>query len=397
MRRSLARLGLLVAALLPLATVQNAWAQGDQLTQLTLDKHMTRETRLRGNLHPGDVARYEYVITNNRDTTVTDVYVTDDHNPVHCPGSVLPGRRQMTCTGSYTITQADEDRESVTNTAVAHGRNGITEIASPASQEIVPTDDGPQAAPMIVHKIDATTGEPVPGAVFEFWTESNGIPGLQTTGDNPDYFVARCISNIMGECRVNSLVFRDYYMLEAVTPEGYEPPADPVTGPFVFNDAYYPDGLTITRTNTPIAEPSRGRITVVKRDQETGRPLAGGTFQLWMETNGVPGLQTDGADPDTLVNVCTTGSSGTCGFNDLELGTYYLKETATPDGFLAPADPVSGPYTLTEENAEAGLTAEISNSRTPGKPCKPEEKPYGDDTYGDSPYGNDRYGDNQHV
>ncbi|NED11882.1 choice-of-anchor A family protein, partial [Streptomyces sp. SID9124] len=49
-------------------------------------------------------------------------------------------------------------------------------------------------------------------------------------------------------------------------------------------------------------QPVTGAVSVLKTDADTGNPLAGADFELWRETNDTPGLQTDGADPDTHVS-----------------------------------------------------------------------------------------------
>ncbi|WP_035958735.1 prealbumin-like fold domain-containing protein, partial [Kitasatospora sp. NRRL B-11411] len=66
---------------------------------------------------------------------------------------------------------------------------------------------------------------------------------------------------------------------------------------------------------------------LVKHDQD-GKPLPGAVFQLWRESNGTDGLQTDGAKPDAKVgDPCTTGEDGTC-TEQADLGTYYWQEVS---------------------------------------------------------------------
>ena len=73
----------------------------------------------------GDVISYSYVVTNTGNVTLTGpVTVADDkahRRPARPPASLAPGA-SMTCTATYTITQADLDAGSVTNTAQAIGR-----------------------------------------------------------------------------------------------------------------------------------------------------------------------------------------------------------------------------------------------------------------------------------
>lgn len=108
-----------------------------------------------------------------------------------------------------------------------------------------------------------------------------------------------------------------------------------------------------------------GDVTVIKEDGATGNPLAGGSFQLWEETNGIPGLQSTGGDPDTGIgDPCTTGADGTC-TRTLPTGVYYWHETQAPPGYDLPADPVFGPLVLTEENIAEGVTVTAENTPTP--------------------------------
>ncbi|MFC5914666.1 prealbumin-like fold domain-containing protein [Streptomyces pulveraceus] len=110
-----------------------------------------------------------------------------------------------------------------------------------------------------------------------------------------------------------------------------------------------------------------GQLAVEKTDRTNGKPLPGAVFQLWQETNDIDGLQTTGTNPDTKVGgACATDEQGLCTFDALELGTYYLEETAVPEGYRLPANPVSGPFELTGQNPD--LTTTISNTR--GEPCK---------------------------
>ncbi|MFE4592313.1 prealbumin-like fold domain-containing protein [Streptomyces laurentii] len=113
-----------------------------------------------------------------------------------------------------------------------------------------------------------------------------------------------------------------------------------------------------------------GDVTVLKRDAATQAPLAGATFQLWEETNGIPGLQTIGINPDTSIGEpCVTGTDGTC-TRDVPVGTYYWEETRAPDGYLLPDDRVFGPLVLTVDNAATGVsvTADDTAKPTPPKP-----------------------------
>ncbi|MGV9312888.1 SpaA isopeptide-forming pilin-related protein [Streptomyces sp. NPDC003691] len=222
----------------------------------------------------------------------------------------------------------------------------------------------PGEGPVTVVKVDSETNAPLAGAVFQFWQETNGIPGLQTTGMTPDTKVnPDCTTGADGRCS-RDVVAGTYYWVEITAPAGYQLPANPVF-PLTLTEQDIPGGVSVTAENVAIPEPVLGDVSVVKEDSVTGAPLAGGVFQLWEETNGVPGLQTTGINPDSTIGTpCTTPANGTC-TRTVETGQYYWQETAAPPGYDLPLNPVFGPLVLTEENAAEGVSVVAENVRTP--------------------------------
>ncbi|MQY10661.1 hypothetical protein SRB5_07730 [Streptomyces sp. RB5] len=121
---------------------------------------------------------------------------------------------------------------------------------------------------------------------------------------------------------------------------------------------------TVTVTITAPVPPGAGSVTVRKTSSRTGGPLAGAVFQLWRETNGTPGLQRT----DTRVGAaCATDQRGECLFDDLAAGTYYLRETDVPEGYVLPEHRV----TTVDLADGARLTEPIANDPVVcGKHCK---------------------------
>ncbi|MEV6679188.1 SpaA isopeptide-forming pilin-related protein [Streptomyces erythrochromogenes] len=108
-----------------------------------------------------------------------------------------------------------------------------------------------------------------------------------------------------------------------------------------------------------------GDVRVVKQDATTGNLLGGAVFRLWEETNGIPGLQPTGSDPDTPIgDACTTSADGTC-TRTVPTGVYYWQETQAPPGYDLPPNPVFGALVLTEENISEGVTMTAENTLAP--------------------------------
>ena len=78
----------------------------------------------------GQTVPYKYLVTNTGATTLTNIAVTDDKNSVSCPSGTLAKGTSETCTGTYTVTQADVDGGSVTNSATVAGTTPSGTIVS---------------------------------------------------------------------------------------------------------------------------------------------------------------------------------------------------------------------------------------------------------------------------
>lgn len=228
----------------------------------------------------------------------------------------------------------------------------------------------PPKGQVSVVKHDARTGRPLPGAVFQLWRETNGHDGLQTTGDRPDTRQgAACTTGADGTCTVEDLPLGSYYWQETKAPDGHVLPVPGVFGPLRLTAGDAEKGVSVTVDNQPV----QGKLKILKRDATSHEPLRGAVFELWQETNGTGGLQTGGTTPDTKHGAaCASDGQGHCTFTGLPLGTYYLRETAVPEGYRLPAQPVTGPYSVTAANAEQGIEISLVNQR--GEPDKGKGK-----------------------
>ncbi|MFJ9949720.1 choice-of-anchor A family protein [Kitasatospora sp. NPDC091207] len=251
---------------------------------------------------------------------------------------------------------------SLIHTSLATGGGGQEFHSYPFNGDLPTCGTPPVTGEVRVLKTDATTGTPLAGAVFELWQETNTVPGLQTTGTNPDTRLGTtCTTPTNGICR-RTVDTGTYYWRETTPPTGYDLPTNPVFGPLTLTPQNATTGIQVTARDCPSPKPpGDGSIHLTKRDAKTGKPLGGATFQLWRETNDVPGLQTGGTNPDTRTGAdCTTTAEGGCAFTHLPSGRYYLRETAAPTGYHLPHDPVTGPYTV---DADDCVTVALTNKR----------------------------------
>jgi predicted extracellular nuclease/methionine-rich copper-binding protein CopC len=78
-----------------------------------------------------------------------------------------------------------------------------------------------------------------------------------------------------------------------------------------------------------------GTVTINKTGIN-GAPLSGAGFTLYVDAAPTGG--TRGAEDTTAAGGCTTSANGTCSITSVPLGTYWLVETTTPNGY-ATVDP----------------------------------------------------------
>ncbi|MET3564613.1 putative repeat protein (TIGR01451 family) [Leifsonia sp. 563] len=103
----------------------------------------------------GQQIPYEFLVTNTGNVTLANIAVTDTVAPpslpggltaVTCPTTTVPPAGTVTCTATYTVTQADIDHGTVNDTATASG----TQPATPGNPNPAPTTSGPSTVSLPV-------------------------------------------------------------------------------------------------------------------------------------------------------------------------------------------------------------------------------------------------------
>ena len=188
---------------------------------------------------------------------------------------------------------------------------------------------------LVVKKIDAVTGEPLPGAKF-FVEKQNGEHVGEYTTDNTGTILLPTLDP-------------DWYVVrETKAPEGYILDETPKTVEVKTNVP-----TVVTFENKPLSG-----IKIVKTDSETGEPLEGVSFSV-SKMNG------------EKIGTFKTDKEGMIYVSDLEDGYYTVTETEGLEGYHWNKEPKtvevkSGKQTIVEvENQPySGLVIEKTNSRT---------------------------------
>ena len=188
---------------------------------------------------------------------------------------------------------------------------------------------------LVVKKIDAVTGEPLPGANF-FVEKQNGEHVGEYTTDNTGTILLPTLDP-------------DWYVVrETKAPEGYILDETPKTVEVKTNVP-----TVVTFENKPLSG-----IKIVKTDSETGEPLEGVSFAV-SKMNG------------EKIGTFKTDKEGMIYISDLEDGYYTVTETEGLENYHWDKEPKtvevkSGKQTIVEvENQPySGLVIEKTNSRT---------------------------------
>lgn len=153
-------------------------------------------------------------------------------------------------------------------------------------------------------KVDALTGDTLKMAGIKF----------NIYDANTNEFIMEAITDDNGEIIIDNLSKGSYKIKEIDNQEipGYEVNEEEI----YFEITGEEELITVEFPNNPVL----GALKVLKVNED-GNPLAGVTFGLY---------QSDG----TLVDIAITDESGIALFENLQTGTYQLKELATIDGYL---------------------------------------------------------------
>ncbi len=171
--------------------------------------------------------------------------------------------------------------------------------------------------------------------VFEVYAAEDirAADGVSENYYAKDDLVATITTDSLGYARTENLPLGKYYVVEKKTAEGYVLDGKPREIDLTYRDQ---DTPVVTYDEKWQNSRQRVRVSVLKREKESGRALAGGIFALCAGedikgTNGEVLLKAD-----AVIEQKATGADGTLVFTaDLPLGAKYrVKEVKAPPGYV---------------------------------------------------------------
>jgi hypothetical protein len=165
---------------------------------------------------------------------------------------------------------------------------------------------------------DATPGNPLEGAEFTAYTDAAPTTGQTEPGPEDDVVAGTCTTDDTGVCNIQSLLAGPYWIVETVTPTGFDT-ADP----------QHVVVTTNSEANLTFVDPAqKGAIQVTKTAKHADSnspPNLAATFSVKQGDTVKGTIQTDG----------TTGIG--C-LGDLPQGSYTVEETDAADGYALDPD-----------------------------------------------------------
>ena len=197
---------------------------------------------------------------------------------------------------------------------------------------------------LIIEKRDSVTKEVLEGATFKVTTSS----GAAVVGDD-DGVSSNGIytTNANGQIVITGLKADTYVVTEIAAPDGYHMDAPSQTVKLTKGDTQ-----TLTFYDTP-----ENTLNIVKKDSATGKNLAGATFYITDSTGAVADTAGGAVGSNGYY---TTDETGMITLTGLKTGTYVVRETKAPDGYILDSEPQTiavssgGTYTLTFYNKPEG-------------------------------------------
>ena len=312
---------------------------GDSITTLvppTPSVTMTKTAGTATGNSAGSTIPYSFVVTNTGNVTLHAVAVNDPKvAPVTCPVTQLAPQAQTTCTGTYTITQADADAGHVANSATASA-------TPPAGDPVTAThaiDTSITATPKVTldKRAAAPTVDAATGTVsYTFLVTNEGSVTLTgITVDDPTVGLVTCPVTTLAP-GVSTTCTATYTLTQPDVDAGH-----------------------LTNSATVSANPPSGPAVTAADSVTT--PLPGSPGIALVKTAGTATGSSAGSTVPYTFLVTNTGNVTltAVGVSDAKVGT-----VTCPVPSLAPgaSETCSASYALTQADVDAGHVANTATA-----------------------------------
>ncbi|GAA3572398.1 hypothetical protein GCM10022197_31400 [Microlunatus spumicola] len=314
-----------------------------------------------GRTDAGDTVTYTYAVTNDGVVTVSATAVQDTRvGAVGCPAAVVAPGATLTCTATYTITQADVDAGAVVDRAGAAGTapDGTAVVALPDTETTPVSTDSTLV-------LDLTAGAPV---------DANR-DGRLDAGDTVTYTFA--VTNT-GVVTLTGLTARDDLLGTATCAVRTLAPgaSTTCTGSYTLTQDDL-DAGTLVNTAT-VAGSTPGATLTVSNDDATTTPL-GGSTGLSLDKAAAAPADTDRngriAAGDTITYTFTLVNTGTVSLTGVTVDDPSVTGLTCGATVLAPgrSTTCTAVHELTQADVDAGTvdnTATASAAGPGGAPVR---------------------------
>ncbi|GAB3312298.1 hypothetical protein GCM10027298_37400 [Epidermidibacterium keratini] len=268
----------------------------------------------------GTVITYSFVVTNNGSVTLNNVAVSDPKvGAVTCPTTTLAPNASVTCTKTYTVTQADVDAGAVNNTATASGTSPSGQaVSATASDQVLITANPQKQSGTVV--------------------DTNGN-GRVDAGDTINYVLT---ARNAGNVTLTNVRVTDPGAQTISCPTTRLAPGESVT-------------CQATRTLTQ-ADVNAGQV--VNTATVTGTPPTGGAVSAQATaTTTISRTQSLSVDK-TVAGIADTNNDGRQSAGDVVTFNFVITNTGTVTvSNITVTDPLTGAPTCTPTTLEPGVSA----------------------------------------
>ena len=301
---------------------------------------------------PGTTITYSYEVANTGNVTLSPVIVSDPMSSlsaISCPIPTLAPGGSETCTATYTTTQADVDRGSVTNTGTTTGKPPAGPNVTDESTLTVPANQNPA---MTLSKSASPTTVAAAGEVVTYTFHVTNTGNVTVIG------IAITEGSFSGT---------------GIPPEASCPPGPLAPGASVDCTATYTvtqadiDAGSVANTATATGTPPAGVTPPVSPPSSVTVPVTQ-TAALTLSKSATPTTVTAAGEVVTYTfHVTNTGNVTVTGIAITE-GSFSGSGTppvaSCPAGALAPGASVdcTATYTVTQADIDAGSVANTATA-----------------------------------